>query len=547
MQLHHDFRARVETRVEGATLTRGLTLAASSLTGLANRLILVGLLIHLLLAVCTGLTPDEAHYALYGAHLGWSYFDHPPLTGWLQAPFVLAGGTDLLMRVLPMASWLGAVLMMRTLCRRLSAARGATGDTLATEDLWVACLMLLSPLLNLLGVVLVPDSLLLPLVPAAMLMTWTLRDATASPQWRHWIALGLILGLCLLAKYTGLFVVLGALLSLVAFRGRALWRLPGFWLAAIEIVLLSSPIFIWNAAHHWISFAYQADHAQGSQSWTALAVARALALQLLLFGILLSVGVIRACRGEAQEADEYRAARRDSRIMGLLFGLPVLLVFLALAGRGSSLPHWTTCGWTALIPLAIAGIRQMARGFIISALTWQIALMTVIVGVVIAGGVQSETGAASTSSAGTRPIGVHPNPAADLYGWQLAAVRGATIARESHARGLVVMNWSLASRLAWYARPLPVFVAPKREDQFELWFGALRPGASAVVVDWSGMPLPVPIGREGFGSCEPVDRMPTIWQGRQLAHFNFLLCRGWATERQNAPLPLVKASTGRGY
>ena len=44
-------------------------------------LVLALLLAQLCLAGRVGLTTDEAHYALYGLHLDWSYFDHPPLVG----------------------------------------------------------------------------------------------------------------------------------------------------------------------------------------------------------------------------------------------------------------------------------------------------------------------------------------------------------------------------------------------------------------------------------------------------------------------------------
>ena len=62
---------------------------------LAVWLLVGGIMLHLALATSIGLSPDEAHYALYGAHLDFSYFDHPGLVGWLQAPFVHAGGSDL--------------------------------------------------------------------------------------------------------------------------------------------------------------------------------------------------------------------------------------------------------------------------------------------------------------------------------------------------------------------------------------------------------------------------------------------------------------------
>ena len=44
--------------------------------------------LHFALGWVLGLSGDEAHYALYGANLALSYYDHPPLVGWIQAPLV---------------------------------------------------------------------------------------------------------------------------------------------------------------------------------------------------------------------------------------------------------------------------------------------------------------------------------------------------------------------------------------------------------------------------------------------------------------------------
>ena len=37
--------------------------------------------INLLQGIFTGIQEDEAYYALYGEHLAWGYFDHPPMVG----------------------------------------------------------------------------------------------------------------------------------------------------------------------------------------------------------------------------------------------------------------------------------------------------------------------------------------------------------------------------------------------------------------------------------------------------------------------------------
>ena len=495
---------------------------------LAIWLLVAGAMLHLALATAIGLSPDEAHYALYGAHLDFSYFDHPGLIGWLQAPFVHIGGSDLAMRIVPMASWLATAVLMCALCRRLAApAEGTPESAGAGDDLMVVGLLLLTPLLNLLGVALVPDTLLMPLVPAAMLATWRLRDPDDVHDLHRWVVLALLLGLGLLAKYTGVFMALGALASLATIHGRRLVRLPGAWLCVVIVVLSISPVLIWNAQREWISFAYQSAHAAGDQSWRPTNLLRSVALQGLLFGVLLPAGVFQACRSQGRSAIGVWRGRDDAHRMSLLFGVPVLVVFFVLSGGGSSLPHWTTSGWVALIPLAVVGVRALRRGVLIGAMVWQIALLATIVALAVTGGPMSETGEEGGAAAGVQSGHSHPNPVADLYGWSAAAAHGAALVTRYDARGLAVMNWSLASRLAWYARPAPVFVAPPRLDQFHLWFGSLHAGDSAIVVEWSGMPLPMPLGTEGFARCSPLDQLATIKEGRQLAHFSYFLCSGW--------------------
>src|SRR3974390_251942 len=43
---------------------------------------------------------DEAHYVLYAKHLDLSYFDHPPLVGWVHAlVYYTLGSSELLARI----------------------------------------------------------------------------------------------------------------------------------------------------------------------------------------------------------------------------------------------------------------------------------------------------------------------------------------------------------------------------------------------------------------------------------------------------------------
>ena len=64
-------------------------------------LTLVVAALHLLVAGRVPLSADEAHYALYGLHLDWSYFDHPPLVGWLQALVLPVSSSEFALRLWP--------------------------------------------------------------------------------------------------------------------------------------------------------------------------------------------------------------------------------------------------------------------------------------------------------------------------------------------------------------------------------------------------------------------------------------------------------------
>jgi hypothetical protein len=107
------------------------------------------------------------------------------------------------------------------------------------------------------------------------------------------------------------------------------------------------------------------------------------------------------------------------------------------------------------------------------------------------------------------------------------------------ASGIAVQNWTLGSRIAWYARPSPVFILDQRQDQFDLWFGNLKPGADAIAVNWSAMPYALPVkGDEphlqgAFTECHALERVEVRHLGRVLSHFDLSLCKNWTAKDPN--------------
>jgi 4-amino-4-deoxy-L-arabinose transferase-like glycosyltransferase len=78
-------------------------------------LLALGLVIHFGFGYLLTLSVDEAHYVMYAAIPAWSYFDHPPLVGWIQWPLVVLGAPDGIIRLIPQLLWLAACLLARKL------------------------------------------------------------------------------------------------------------------------------------------------------------------------------------------------------------------------------------------------------------------------------------------------------------------------------------------------------------------------------------------------------------------------------------------------
>ena len=494
------------------------------------RLLSLSLLAHAVLSASFHLSPDETQYALYSVNLGWSYFDHPPLVGWVQWPWAQLGGHDVLMRIVPMLSWALAAIGLMALTAELVPSQ----KTLAAR----AALLLwsLSPIPHLLGLALVPDTLLLPITSAVMVVTWRLCGVQHMQSWRLWLALGLLLGLAGLTKYTAVLIAVGVVLALLLAHGPRLLTWPQPWVAVLLAGVLISPVILWNAANDWISLAYQFSHAKGNAEWRLSKAAVFWVVQVLGYGLLLVVGAWSAWRLSRREGDTVAGSSRPMSVplFCFCFGLPTLLLLTYLSGRGSTLPHWSVAAWAALVPVAALGcvsLWQKRRKTLMALGSFQAFSCALVAVLMLSGGIASESGAQVASLPGQKVEGARFNAFADLYGWDLAARRARVLASAktegSKPPTLAVFNWTLASRIAWYDGPMPVKVVQRHLDQFGLWWGVLERGENVLLVDWSQMSFVPPVGADQFERCELLDQQSVMRWGRQIAHFNFMLCRNW--------------------
>ena len=476
-------------------------------------------LLHFGLGWVLGLSGDEAHYALYGANLALSYYDHPPLVGWVQWPLVALAVPDGVLRLVPETLWVLIALFIYDTARRLHTLLVPAAGSAEGAGLWAVLAYSLAPLLHVLGIGLLPDTLLMFFTAAILLQTLRLLEEARARRLGNWLLLGSLLGLAGLSKYTAIFAALPVLACLLAAHGLALLKRAGPWLALLLAVALVLPVFVWNAQHDWISFAYQLHHGQGSQ-WQAGQVLVFLLVQALLYPLFIwgAAGL----RHKVLGGFEFDPAHA---LLLTFFALP-FAVLAWLAGGGSSLPHWTAPAWVALAPFAGLGLAALwasgRRALIVSFAAVQGLITVSLYALMLLAGppwMRSD----GLDSAEPERI----NPFTDFYGWDQAAARASQLAREHHIRHLAVQNWTLASRFAWYARPLPVHVLAPDFDQFTLWTGPLPVGADAVLLDWSQMSHQLPVGEGMFERCEPADVLPVRHAGRTVAHFGLYLCHDW--------------------
>jgi hypothetical protein len=472
--------------------------------------------VHFALGFSIEFSVDEAHYALYAQHLAWSYFDHPPLVGWIQWPLVTLTSSEGLIRLVPELLWaISCLLVYQVTLEIHHFIQGRNSGYLTSAlpsanscGLMAVLAIIAAPMPHVLAIGLLPDTLLTPLSLGLMLMAlrWLTQDRFTIGDW---LVTGLLLGLAGLSKYTAIFTALALLLVLICTRRKPWLGKVGFWLAILLALLLIGPVLYWNWANDWISFKYQIAHGSGGE-WLWRRLGAFLGLQIIVFGPLLIMGsyiFLKDCMH----------ATKLSLLSLLGFFFIPFIIFASLSG-GGGLPHWTTPAWFCLAPFAGIGLAKawstQHKTVIRVLFIFQIAICILGFGFVLSGGISSAL--------------IKSNPIADLYGWKIAGQKAAQLSQANKADGIAVQNWTLGSRAAWYAKPVPVFVLDERKDQFDLWFGQLPLGANILLMNWSGMSFTPPVAsNSAFERCEPLESLEIQRFGQVLSKFDFSLCSNW--------------------
>ncbi len=465
-------------------------------------------LLHLAVVGRAELSQDEGHYALYARFLDWSYYDHPPLVGWVQAAALRFGDSELVLR-LP-AVLLGAlsVWLVFKLARELFPQS-------AWQGVVAVALLQGAAMLHLLWIGLLPDSLLLP---AVLGCTLCLHRAVAQGRSRYWLGVGLAMGLAGLAKYPAVALVVSTSLYLsIEKRWREL-KQPWIWWGAALAALLVSPVFYWNLGNNWASFGYQLGHGIGDDAWSAGSFLASQVPQFFLYGPVLFVaglaGLLKACRAHTDPG---------FRLLALV-ALPLLIGFAIASGFEETKPYWTAAGWTVA---SIAAARWLSCHWERVWVQW-LTKISAGCSVVIVLFVHTHL------FYPWLPFKENEYLVADLMGWREAAARASELlAQRPHGEDgapvLFASNWAVASQLAWYAYPTPVQVPSERETQMNRWYG--KPDASSKGIMVVPAKYQKKRGRaDRFERCQHLEDVPIVLRGRTATSYSLYWCESYLAD-----------------
>lgn len=333
-------------------------------------IILVATAVRLAFAGAIGLGIDESYMVAAGRTLGWSYFDHPPLSWWLSRGAALAAFSEspFIVRLPFVVLFAFTTWFVYRLTSLLYRPRAGV---------WAALALTLAPMLGVTSATWVlPDGPLdFALAGFALAGAHAVLGRSAWPLgW--WLLAGVCAGLAVMSKYSAVLTLAGLPLFLLTSPRHRMWLLkPHPWLGLAAAVVVALPLIAWTLQTGATSIGFQGGRAaiETFRPWGPLAVLGGAALFLLpwIFAglVVAMVGLVRCGRGDPKGW------------FLLCLALPPIVLFTVVALWSGKLPlfHWAAPGYLLLFP-ALGDLLDRYRDA-----RWLRATAIATAGVVVAG------------------------------------------------------------------------------------------------------------------------------------------------------------------
>lgn len=266
---------------------------------------------------------DEAYYALYGQHMAWGYYDHPPMVAVLNHLSAYLFPGNLSVRFMNVMLHAGTICFMwKLLPERKNVSHVLFYFLIAFSFVMFSAY----------GFITTPDGALLFFASAFL---YSYQKFLSNESWLSTIGLMLAMtGMCY-SKYHAVLVV-----GFVVLSNLSLLRKPKFWISILVTAVLFLPHIYWQVSNNFPSFKY---HLIGrNQGVNFINILKYLPEQLFVFNPVALVGVVYILIKKKPE-DLFERA-----LYFLTVGILVFFQFMALKGRVEA--HWTV---VATIPMIL--------------------------------------------------------------------------------------------------------------------------------------------------------------------------------------------------
>lgn len=296
-----------------------------------------------------GLDVDEAQYWTWSHTLQWGYFTKPPLIAWVIAATTAVFGD---------AAWavrLGAPLAHAVAATAIFAlARAVYGGW---PGVWAGVGWLLLPGVFLSSTIISTDAVLLPLWAIALYGMWRL---ITTRSWFWAIAIGVAVGLGLLAKYAMLYFLVCTAVAAwwMPSARQALAKGRGLVAALIALAILA-PNVLWNVRNGFATARHTASNARlDSDLFNIDELFEFLGGQFAVFGPVLFVALLWLL---------WRAWRRSSGLQDhdkflLAYILPPFLFVSVIAFVSRANANWAAVAFPAIVVWVTGALFSMRGG-----------------------------------------------------------------------------------------------------------------------------------------------------------------------------------------
>ncbi len=321
--------------------------------------IFIWFVINLLQGIFTEIQEDEAYYALYGEHLAWGYYDHPPMVGLMTFLSSIFFSGTLGVRFFTIIASCLSLWVMWKVAQVPELVEGPSiiqeiadqvrNDSMKKSPLLFFVIACSIVMFNIYGFVTTPDASLI-LFSALFLLVY--QRYLEDKSWKNALLMGLFMALMIYSKYHA-FLLLG----LIVLSNLKLLKDGKFWVACLLALVLLTPHILWQVNNDFPSFKYHLAGRNEAFRWSYFL--EYLPNQLLIFNPF-TFGAVVYVLIKDRNCVRIPPAPLKRGIGVFERGLKFILIgffffFWLMAFRGHVEPHWTI---VCVIPMVVLIYRK---------------------------------------------------------------------------------------------------------------------------------------------------------------------------------------------